>query len=40
MGTAWVYGQYGFRTITQHLPPDQPNLLQTLRRDYGYETAV
>lgn len=30
----------GFRTIHQHLPPGQPNLLQFLRETCGYETAV
>src|SRR3989339_1101898 len=29
----------GFRTITQHLPPDQPDLLKLLKTN-GYETAV
>lgn len=41
---AMVTGRYahtdGFRTIHQHLPPDQPDLLSTLRQRYGYETAV
>lgn len=40
---AMMTGRYphtdGFRTIHQHLPADQPNLLAFLRRQ-GYETAV
>jgi choline-sulfatase len=40
---AMMTGRYphtdGFRTIHQHLPADQPNLLALLRRQ-GYETAV
>lgn len=40
---AMMTGRYshtdGFRTITQHLPPDDPNLLSLLRA-HGYETAV
>ena len=38
-----VTGRYchtdGFRTIYQHLPPDQPNLLGKLK-ECGYESAV
>ncbi len=30
----------GFRTIHQHLPPGQSNLLQLLHENYRYETAV
>jgi arylsulfatase A-like enzyme len=41
---AMLTGRYshtdGFRTINQHLPSDHPNLLQHLRQEYGYETAV
>lgn len=29
----------GFRTINQHLPPEEPNLLRVLK-EHGYETAV
>ncbi len=40
---AMMTGRYchtdGYRTIFQHMPPDDPNLLKTLT-DSGYETAV
>ncbi len=40
---AMATGRYshtdGFRTIFQHLPPDQPSILPLLRK-HGYETAI